>query len=116
MEGGFGGAAGFTKGAGEVVAAVVVAAVVPLFASAGFTAAAGEVADAVFASVVAVVVLTAAAFVSAGLLVVAGVVAGVFVAASLVSIGGADFFPRPNIGDQAKPIRGAKFKLLSMLF
>jgi hypothetical protein len=42
-------------------------------------------------------------------------VVGIAAVAALALIGGADFF-RPNIGDQANPMRGAKFKLLSMLF
>jgi hypothetical protein len=88
VEGGFGGAgAGFKATAPEAVVAV--------FVSAG-------------AAVVAVVL-----FGSAGLLVAAGGVA----VADLASIGGgADGFLRPNIGDHANPIRGAKFKLLSILF
>jgi hypothetical protein len=54
--------------------------------------------------------VVAAGFVSAGLP-VAGVAAG----AAFISNGRADCF-LPNIGDQAKPIRGAKLKLLLMLF
>src|SRR4051812_35408929 len=92
VEGGFGGAAeGFTAGAGE--------AFIAFFASVG---------------VAPVAAVVAPLFASAGLLVIAGV-PGVAVA-NFVSIGGTDFVLRPNIGDQAKPMRGAKLKLLSMLF
>src|ERR1044072_2794441 len=101
VEGGFGGAgAGFAAAAGAALATAL--------ASAGVVA----VVEVVTAG------LTSAGLASAGLL-VALAFAGlgeVAAAAGLFSIGGADFVPRPNIGDQAKPIRGAKFKLLSMLF
>src|ERR1043166_5026545 len=97
VEGGLGGAGpGFTAGAGEVLAVVfasagvVVAVVVAaLFESAGFTGGAAEVLAALFVSVVA------ALFVSAGVLDVAGGAA----VASLMPVGGANFF-LPNIGDQ----------------
>src|SRR6266513_3010708 len=121
VEGGFGGAdAGFTAGAGEVLAAFFASAgvavtivVAPPFVSAGFAAGTGEALVVFLASAGgAVAVVVAPPLASAGLLDVGGVAA----VASLVSIGGADFFLPPNIGDQAKPMRGAKLKLLSMLF
>src|SRR3954470_17208304 len=92
VEGGLGGAtAGFTTGA-----------VLKAFAAGA-------------AAVVVVVPVVATDFVSDGLLVVAGF-AEAAAAAGLVSIGGAGLLLRPNIGDQAKPIRGARFILLSILF
>src|SRR6266704_2927607 len=48
--------------------------------------------------------------------VVFGVFAGVAVALFFVSTGAACLFLPPNIGDHAKPRRGAKLELLSMLF
>src|SRR4051812_11857505 len=82
-------------------------------AGTGFTA--GAALTALAAGVVVVVAAVAGDFVSAGLLVVAAV-AEAAAAAGLVSIGGAGLLLRPNIGDQAKPIRGARFILLSILF
>src|SRR6185436_18153586 len=92
VEGGLGGAAGFTAGAAAVFVALL-----------------ESVAGVVVVVVVVVAAVGVAGLVSAGL-----PVAGAATGAAFISIGGADCF-LPNIGDQAKPIRGAKLKLLLML-